>query len=245
MFKLWHKMMKLKLNKSFLAFGLLFSVINCSVSGEFGASVNYNVYGYPSAGGLGYTTASLEYSFPSSSNPIYSGQGLADLSNGNLSTEIHFQRFYGVGGGTTSKIYDTVTFNNLPSAGAWVTEQFHFTNANQIPALSTIEAFLSRGGQSFGPSQQVHDYNDSFFVRNGIPYSIQASLTVHASPLSATALPEVIAAGKYSLFIPYGATYSSASGVFTATPVPEPETCAMMLVGLGMLGVIAGRRRQA
>jgi hypothetical protein len=32
---------------------------------------------------------------------------------------------------------------------------------------------------------------------------------------------------------------------FTATPVPEPETYAMMVAGLGLLGFAARRRKQA
>ena len=29
-----------------------------------------------------------------------------------------------------------------------------------------------------------------------------------------------------------------------AAPIPEPETCAMLLAGLGLLGVVAKRRRR-
>ena len=38
---------------------------------------------------------------------------------------------------------------------------------------------------------------------------------------------------------------SSYSGVVAVTPVPEPETYAMLLAGLGVMGAIARRRKQA
>ena len=58
-----------------------------------------------------------------------------------------------------------------------------------------------------------------------------------------------LAAGNYALSF-FGATTNAAAAyggvittVVTAAPVPEPETYALMLAGLGMVGFIASRRR--
>lgn len=56
-----------------------------------------------------------------------------------------------------------------------------------------------------------------------------------------------LAAGSYKLVIsgvnsPAAASYS---GTFAVTPVPEPETYALMLAGLGAIGFVARRRRSS
>jgi hypothetical protein len=44
--------------------------------------------------------------------------------------------------------------------------------------------------------------------------------------------------------LPQNYSLNSQSGLFLAGPVPEPETWAMMLAGLGMVGFLARRRRR-
>ena len=44
--------------------------------------------------------------------------------------------------------------------------------------------------------------------------------------------------------LPEGVTMTSSSGVFLSQPVPEPETCAMLLAGLGLVGLMSRRRSQ-
>ncbi len=54
--------------------------------------------------------------------------------------------------------------------------------------------------------------------------------------------------GTVGLVLPQNVTFTSDSGVFLAgngvTPVPEPETWALMLAGLGLLGNFARRRQR-
>jgi hypothetical protein len=52
---------------------------------------------------------------------------------------------------------------------------------------------------------------------------------------------------KVHLSLPTGVTFTSESGVFANSPiaaVPEPETYAMLLAGLGLMGAFVRRRKQ-
>jgi hypothetical protein len=57
-----------------------------------------------------------------------------------------------------------------------------------------------------------------------------------------------LASGPYYLEVSGFATGANGglyNGALTVTPVPEPETFAMLLAGLGLMGTIARRRRKA
>jgi hypothetical protein len=71
---------------------------------------------------------------------------------------------------------------------------------------------------------------------------VRAVLGTRASSVSSASFGNTAA---FQMSLPSDVTYSSASGVFlSAAPVPEPETWAMMLAGMGVVGLMARRRRQ-
>ncbi|MCL1824502.1 MAG: THxN family PEP-CTERM protein [Betaproteobacteria bacterium] len=98
-------------------------------------------------------------------------------------------------------------------------------------------------------SPTLNDFSDSF-VFNGYEYTFNYFETSNfLKPLSAAACNE---AGVPGGFACYGFTTPEAAATtvnfafsMTATAVPEPETYAMLLAGLGMIGVVARRRRNA
>ena len=94
--------------------------------------------------------------------------------------------------------------------------------------ITGFEAWLN-GTQLFGP----------------LTTTISPPVTVTTQVLAGgTSLP----AGMYSLVVRgTGVTGGQASygGNIVATPVPEPETLAMMLAGLGALGFLARRRQNS
>lgn len=54
--------------------------------------------------------------------------------------------------------------------------------------------------------------------------------------------PVTLTSDSFTLHVQGLTTEQGESGWYTATPVPEPETYAMMLAGLGMLGFTARRK---
>jgi len=91
---------------------------------------------------------------------------------------------------------------------------------------------------------------------NGMALTIDPSFTVGGSRFSTASLYQVPASGSFTLIVNgfagllgsdgqvISASYSGGLNAFPAAPVPEPETYALMLGGLGVVGFIARRRRQ-
>nr|WP_316644031.1 FxDxF family PEP-CTERM protein [uncultured Roseateles sp.] len=77
---------------------------------------------------------------------------------------------------------------------------------------------------------------------SSISTPISPGVNQEIQTLAASTVP--LAAGMHTLTIAGAADFSSAyTGSIKVTPVPEPETWALMLAGLGALGTLAYRRR--
>ena len=73
----------------------------------------------------------------------------------------------------------------------------------------------------------------------------QKDLTANAAPdfdLSPEGLEGFEIDGNY--YIAYSNEVSNTTSVYQLTPIPEPETYALMLMGLAAVGAVARRRRQ-
>lgn len=91
---------------------------------------------------------------------------------------------------------------------------------------------------------------------NGMALSIDPSVTTGGTRFSSASLYETPASGSFTLVVNgyagllgsnnqlISASYSGGLNVFPTTPVPEPESYALMLAGLGVIGFVARRRRQ-
>lgn len=102
-----------------------------------------------------------------------------------------------------------------------------------------------------GNERSVRDFNISFST-NGISYTNRGDFMLHQSmsdpfPGESFALGFTARYIKFSLNSNYGdETYTGLSEVkFFGAPVPEPETYAMLLTGLCLMGAAIRHRKQA
>ena len=126
---------------------------------------------------------------------------------------------------------DFFTFSLPPNFGSG----YSAANFTLIPGvyntmLSTMSLFSNPNGILF-------DFDDALLGSSTSPGDTSLSLVQSTRP-----------AGRYYLNIT-GVTNGTAGGIYTGaisvTAVPEPETYAMFLAGLGIMGAIAARRNKA
>ena len=99
-----------------------------------------------------------------------------------------------------------------------------------------------------GPAGINHDNNSTTFEDWLMPYQSGSPFPIIGISWVPAANPELILAFGTPYYTGIsGANFSDALMSYTSrtvTPVPEPETYAMMLCGLGLLGFMARRRQK-
>lgn len=152
------------------------------------------------------------------------------------------------------------SFATQASAAIFAPSVTSLGNLNTAPF---VEADLIQFNTFFSPD--YYTFSLSTLSNVGVDFSTLASVNLNAKfslydstgtqLLQAFNFPTVIvaggpeltfagvAAGTYQFrFTSFVSAGLGTKVTFTATPVPEPETNALMLVGLGMIGFIARRK---
>ncbi|CAM8664004.1 PEP-CTERM protein-sorting domain [Comamonadaceae bacterium] len=138
--------------------------------------------------------------------------------------------------GTFTTSFDSEGFASIfktysKSTGGSFNDTWNFSGATA--GTYQVEGSISGSGLSFTSISM--DGTPWTLVSNGSVTNFAELVNyVGAAPLSMTIVGSKSATGS-----------SFYSGGVTVTPVPEPETYAMLLAGLGVMGAIARRRKQA
>jgi hypothetical protein len=109
------------------------------------------------------------------------------------------------------------------------------TNANDIgqPGASLLDSVKNFSAQGDRGENRTGSAGGTFEQSSGVGQDSQAS---HETSRVTDDQP-----------VERGHTFSHREGIehhFVPSPVPEPESLAMLLAGLGMIGVVVGRRRK-
>jgi len=143
--------------------------------------------------------------------------------------------------GSLDPISPSASFSNTVTGSFSDTWTFNLGTAS-IVAASITNVAITFAGSTFG---EITNFSA---LLNGVPLLLGGSsqsnngVTVATQILAgSTTLP----AGFYQLKVSGTALGATASygGNIVATPVPEPETYAMLLAGLGVVGFLARRRQ--
>ncbi len=136
----------------------------------------------------------------------------------------------------------SASFANTVS-GAFTDDWTFNLGVPSIVAASVTNVEVSFGGPSFGGISGFSAWLNGVQLFGPTSTTTVGGITVKTQVLSGgTSIP----AGMYHLMVSgTGVTGGSASygGNLVATPVPEPETYAMLLAGLGAIGFLARRRK--
>ena len=129
--------------------------------------------------------------------------------------------FFGVTHFQAAAFTDTFNFVNGPSF-ADATASLVTTALKGLQNVDFSSATLNGNALSFSPTGAVEFGSGAFNGLTGTSFQLIVMGTVSG-----------VGGGK-------GASYA---GTLNVTPVPEPETYALMLAGLGVMGFIAMRRK--
>ncbi len=175
-----------------------------------------------------------------------SAQASANLASGYLQADAQEFGITGSSAAGAAAYWDTLTFSGAagpsPMGNLTLTVPGTFTDVGSGGACIDIGAscdpFSTATLNSSNPSETL---TIPFSIVNGNPLKIYAALYATASNSFNIASADLYDPPHLSLELPAGVTYTSASGVFLASPVPLPA--AFWIFGSGLLGLVSVARR--
>jgi PEP-CTERM motif len=153
----------------------------------------------------------------------------------------------GVAGAPLTTLDVTLNLNNSGSFYDFATFAVAAAGPGTVggnPVTSTIGLTINSEYSSFAVSLYQGD-----LAASGNPNSSATLVATFASPTSGGSYTANLTSGNYFFYIAgTGFAYNTQPGYhveLSAAAVPEPETYALMLAGLGIVGFLASRRKSA
>ena len=113
-----------------------------------------------------------------------------------------------------------------------------------------LPAFITASTSFLGPNPPFQGAPDSASIPNvtftytGAPITVDTNFLVSIHTTSGTAITGFYSGQTTNNFDQPGAKLGNTGQTMVPTTIPEPETYAMMLAGLGLMGFVARRRKQ-
>jgi hypothetical protein len=129
------------------------------------------------------------------------------------------------------------------------------SSTNQVIDSFTLDSSAGRTDGMGTPPYVLFDITNDLLGYNGVFFGDSSvngwfgigpivSGNIVSQVISEYFSPALYAGIGYNINVMAGSSYTATSGnVLTVSAVPEPETYAMMLAGLGLIGFIAYRRK--
>ena len=205
--------------------------------------------GCQTAGGNPYQTSA---SSSVSVGGTGSAKASADLASGSLRAYAQEDGITGSSAAAGALFWDTLTFSGAtgvsPTGSLVLTVPGTFTDVGYGGAGLAVSVGGYIGQFSPATWTLLDSSNPSatltlpFSIVNGTPTEVGAGLFAAAYNSFSMATADLYDPPQLSLILPTGVTYTSASGVFLTTPVPEPTDAALLAAGLMLLGLRLRKR---
>lgn len=230
-------------------FTLLFASASWAASISHGGTVNttvygtssiYQIFGHPGnpGGDYGAATDAILLTFVAGSGNVFtfSASGLTNCCSGTPNTPVDGGLSLSTGVTGANGLSNSIGNTQLPLLGVFTTDTDPYGSA--APAALTWVAST--------PTSLAPGLRQTFYIGDGKSGYMNAGGTVlqFTAPVGATRLYLGVAdAWSFNGLTGY---YHDNPGSYAVTvnlnPVPEPDTYAMLVAGLGMIGFIARRR---
>ncbi len=162
------------------------------------------------------------------------GAGGVMAQDMNVSHDLATGPFFLFAGKDAVAFTDTFTFTftvgSLPSIASFTIDELSLTSFTDIDWDDNEAATLSGGGL-VAPMVLGEAGIDSAFSFSNVEVTASPIVLTLKGVANGTGIPGQIKPGTYSI-------------AAVAAPIPEPETYAMMLAGLGAIGFMAARRHR-
>lgn len=188
--------------------------------------------------------AGLSFQTASTANRTEIFNGVAGLPSYAVGTSVNL-------GALLTDEAGTITFTYLGQESGY-NNMFHLNiNGTNLYESNPVGTSIGASVSTLGAINFSFEGNTGRFANNGGSWATGTSIGLIATNRT---ISTGAGAGTYSFILGYNDSAGAATlgdwddfvvGVnFVAAPIPEPETYAMMLAGLGLLGVAARRRKQ-